>query len=257
MKDNDLFCYILFAFSLVVVIAAIVVYPLAAMACFGLYICFRFVNKKECEEFWPFMKAATIEFFCGAAMIPIAIFALSYIAQIPIVIAVFGIVFGFFYFVGTVIKVFGRSKSLTKPEYATLILGIVFILLVPFYAKTHSGRTDNSGGHYDRSTGDYHYHGGSAYVPLAPAPKTVFPTKNSNAETYASSAKNNNAEESISIPGVDELQGILYKGKTYVQLRPICEALDANIQWFPWEKATMITLPNQKTFKVTTKNINP
>lgn len=39
---------------------------------------------------------------------------------------------------------------------------IVFILvLFSTIAFPHSGRTDRNGGHYNRSTGEYHYHNGS------------------------------------------------------------------------------------------------
>lgn len=38
------------------------------------------------------------------------------------------------------------------------VIGIVALSLIPAFA--HSGRTDSKGGHYDRSTGKYHYHHG-------------------------------------------------------------------------------------------------
>ncbi len=38
------------------------------------------------------------------------------------------------------------------------VIGIVALSLIPAFA--HSGRTDSNGGHYDRSTGEYHYHDG-------------------------------------------------------------------------------------------------
>lgn len=37
---------------------------------------------------------------------------------------------------------------------------VVCFLLTPCLALAHSGRTDSNGGHYDRSTGEYHYHHG-------------------------------------------------------------------------------------------------
>lgn len=40
---------------------------------------------------------------------------------------------------------------------------ILFLIIVPF-SYAHSGRTDANGGHYDWSTGEYHYHNdGSGY----------------------------------------------------------------------------------------------
>ena len=46
------------------------------------------------------------------------------------------------------------------------ILALIVILLIafPLLVLAHSGRTDSNGGHYNRKTGEYHYHnGGPAY----------------------------------------------------------------------------------------------
>ncbi len=37
---------------------------------------------------------------------------------------------------------------------------LIISLLIPTTVLAHSGKTDSNGGHYDRSTGDYHYHHG-------------------------------------------------------------------------------------------------
>ncbi len=37
---------------------------------------------------------------------------------------------------------------------------ILLMILIPVTAFAHSGRTDGAGGHYNRSTGEYHYHHG-------------------------------------------------------------------------------------------------
>lgn len=34
------------------------------------------------------------------------------------------------------------------------------LILLPLSSHAHPGRTDSKGGHYDRSTGEYHYHHG-------------------------------------------------------------------------------------------------
>ena len=39
-----------------------------------------------------------------------------------------------------------------------VIIVLVTVLSLPVFL--HSGRTDSNGGHYDRSTGEYHYHHG-------------------------------------------------------------------------------------------------
>lgn len=53
-------------------------------------------------------------------------------------------------------------------KYITKIIIIIIISVIIFIntftiSLAHPGRTDSNGGHYDRSTGEYHYHnGGSA-----------------------------------------------------------------------------------------------
>lgn len=41
-----------------------------------------------------------------------------------------------------------------------LFVGFVLIALISLTAYAHPGRTDANGGHYDHSTGEYHYHHG-------------------------------------------------------------------------------------------------
>lgn len=41
-----------------------------------------------------------------------------------------------------------------------LICLLLSLFLLPLSSAAHSGRTDSKGGHYDRDTGDYHYHHG-------------------------------------------------------------------------------------------------
>ena len=41
-----------------------------------------------------------------------------------------------------------------------IILIIIFIIAIPAVVFAHKGRTDSDGGHYDSSTGEYHYHHG-------------------------------------------------------------------------------------------------
>lgn len=40
------------------------------------------------------------------------------------------------------------------------LLIVLLVCLLPVCTFAHSGRTDSNGGHYDRSTGEYHYHHG-------------------------------------------------------------------------------------------------
>lgn len=50
-------------------------------------------------------------------------------------------------------------KQYQKVPITILAVFLMFLLCVP-YADAHPGRTDSNGGHYDRSTGEYHYHHG-------------------------------------------------------------------------------------------------
>lgn len=34
----------------------------------------------------------------------------------------------------------------------------IILLLLSVYSLSHPGRTDKDGGHYNRKTGEYHYH---------------------------------------------------------------------------------------------------
>lgn len=40
------------------------------------------------------------------------------------------------------------------------ILTILLTFIICSYTFGHSGRTDKNGGHYNRKTGEYHYHNG-------------------------------------------------------------------------------------------------
>lgn len=41
-----------------------------------------------------------------------------------------------------------------------LYLLVISCLFIPSLGLSHSGRTDANGGHYNRKTGEYHYHSG-------------------------------------------------------------------------------------------------
>lgn len=50
--------------------------------------------------------------------------------------------------------------SMQRRFFRSMALLSVFLLLIFFPVFAHPGRTDSSGGHYDRSSGTYHYHHG-------------------------------------------------------------------------------------------------
>lgn len=41
---------------------------------------------------------------------------------------------------------------------AALCIAVLLVLFIPMDGLAHSGRTDSNGGHYNRKTGEYHYH---------------------------------------------------------------------------------------------------
>ena len=66
-----------------------------------------------------------------------------------------------------------------------LLMVMCFAILVPVAAYSHPGKTDSKGGHYNRKTGEYHYHNrGASPSPLS----TKAPAKK---DTTAQSEKKN------------------------------------------------------------------
>lgn len=47
-----------------------------------------------------------------------------------------------------------------KKKISRFVLVTLFLLIIPVSVFAHPGRTDSNGGHYNRSTGKYHYHHG-------------------------------------------------------------------------------------------------
>ena len=69
-----------------------------------------------------------------------------------------------------------------KVNFAVLsVLFLISVLFVYDLGHTHSGRTDANGGHYNRKTGEYHYHGGgrsrSRISPTPAVPRTAVVTR--------------------------------------------------------------------------------
>lgn len=51
---------------------------------------------------------------------------------------------------------------------------LVLLLIFLTIGFTHSGRTDSNGGHYNRSTGEYHYHNGGTTKPKNTSTQVAF-----------------------------------------------------------------------------------
>jgi len=49
--------------------------------------------------------------------------------------------------------------------YRLLRCLVCLLVLIPTIAQSHGGRTDSNGGHYNRKTGEYHFHNGGQAAP--------------------------------------------------------------------------------------------
>ena len=72
-----------------------------------------------------------------------------------------------------------------------LVLAVICMLAGCLMADAHSGRTDAKGGHYDRSTGEYHYHHG---YPAHQHPNGVCPYENDVETNIGDTAKSSSAK---------------------------------------------------------------
>lgn len=71
----------------------------------------------------------------------------------------------------------------------SVVLAItVMIFSLVVFASAHPGRTDSNGGHYNRDTGEYHYHHG---YPEHQHPNGVCPYNYKNAETDKKASSKN------------------------------------------------------------------
>ena len=79
---------------------------------------------------------------------------------------------------------------------------------------SHSGRTDSSGGHYNRKTGGYHYHG----------------TPKSSTSTYSRTTPNSETQRNAVQSGPVQSSEITELASEMKRLRASVEALDASVQ---------------------------
>ena len=95
-------------------------------------------------------------------------------------------------------------------------IGAVIVALMLLFdgggVFSHSGRTDSSGGHYNRSTGTYHYHG----------------TPKSSTSTY--SRPSSGTQSSTVQSGAVQSSEIVELASEMKRLRASVEALDASVQ---------------------------
>jgi len=84
-----------------------------------------------------------------------------------------------------------------KCRFVSLFLCLCVVMLFPSSGGTHSGGLDSNGGHYNRKTGDYHYHRGSGAT--SPTPKA------DRKESYRhSSEASTDSKSSISITDTEK-----------------------------------------------------
>ena len=97
-------------------------------------------------------------------------------------------------------------------------MGVAIIALMLLFdgdgVFSHSGRTDSSGGHYNRKTGGYHYHG----------------TPKSSTSTYSRPAPNTGTQSGTAQNSAVQSSEIAELASEMKRLRASVEALDASVQ---------------------------
>ena len=97
-------------------------------------------------------------------------------------------------------------------------MGVAIVALMLLFdgagVFSHSGRTDSSGGHYNRKTGGYHYHG------TPKSSTSTYSRPNSSSGTQSSTAQNSAVQNSEIAELASEMK----------RLRASVEALDASVQ---------------------------
>ena len=88
---------------------------------------------------------------------------------------------------------------------------IILCLLSTLCVTAHSGRTDSKGGHYNRATGEYHYHHGYPEHQHINGECPYLSSKKSNTETSTS-----NSNSSVPIGGI--IFGVLFTSLWVVPL---------------------------------------
>lgn len=112
----------------------------------------------------------------------------------------------------------------------TVVIVALMFLLDGGGVFSHSGRTDSSGGHYNRKTGKYHYHG----------------TPKSSTSTYSSTTSNSNIQSRSNIQDreIAELTSEIRKLRTSV------ETLNSSVQTLITRMgaSTNLTLDNTSVY---------
>ena len=94
-------------------------------------------------------------------------------------------------------------KTVVRVFVAIVIVTVCLCLPI----SAHSGRTDGKGGHYDRSTGEYHYHHG---YPAHQHPGGVCPYEHDDKTDHNSGSYSDNGSKTI---GNVEIEGWIFKNE--------------------------------------------
>lgn len=121
---------------------------------------------------------------------------------------------------------------------------LICILTLSSSALAHSGRTDANGGHYNRKTGEYHYHNppGSSTTPSDPTTEPPVVSEPVAKPTVPASEIIN-----VKLDGnylTMDTPPLVEKGRTLVPLRAIFEALGATVDYNSSTKTITATKDN-------------
>ncbi len=108
-----------------------------------------------------------------------------------------------------------KIKFKITKKIICFIIGLTLFFAMSYTVSSHPGRTDANGGHYDRKTGQYHYHNGGSSSGSSSSNSTY------TGPTYASKVN------AVSVPSsINAGESTTLKAKAYPE-----NAEDSNITW--------------------------
>lgn len=130
-------------------------------------------------------------------------------------------------------------KDFKRLLFFLTLICLVIVFTIPVFA--HSGRTDSNGGHYDTSTGEYHYHHGySAHQHTNGVCPYEYDDKTSHNSNQDSGSKSS-SQDSTSFFGylVSFILWVLITGLLELCLFPLIDKIkDVDAQQF-WHRASI------------------
>lgn len=102
----------------------------------------------------------------------------------------------------------------------TFIILFLFIFQFIVIVNAHPGRTDSNGGHYDRSTGEYHYHNGESSGKKQSSSNETYTYENfvGPTQNYDSHSNSSNEKQNVksNIPDLSEILFYLALGSIII-----------------------------------------